>query len=92
MVVTRYTAVRALVIWLWFVALLTAIGGAVAAYQAADGIGGAGQTLLAIVGAVAAATPFLAIIAFLNLAVEMAQGVTWITGFLHDRDPDESEP
>jgi hypothetical protein len=89
MVVTRYTVIRALVVWLWIVAFASGIGGAVAAYYAADGIGGAGQTLLAIVGAIAAATPFLAIIAFLNLATEVAQGVTWITAFLHDHDPEE---
>jgi hypothetical protein len=89
MIITRYTVIRALVAWLWVVAIASGIGGGVGAYYAADGIGGAGQTLLSIVGAIAAATPFLAIIAFLNLAVEVAQGVTWITAFLHDHDPGE---
>jgi hypothetical protein len=83
MAISRYAFVRALSAWLWFVALAIALGGASLTYALADGTGSL-QVPLALIGAIALATPYLTIIVFMKLASETAQGVTWITGFLHD--------
>jgi hypothetical protein len=88
MVVSRYTFVSVLIAWLWVVAVAAGIGAGVGTYYLArDEFGGAGATFLAVVGGVAAATPYLTVIAFGILLSEAAQGVTWIAGFLHDHDP-----
>jgi hypothetical protein len=84
MTISRYAFVRALSAWLWFVALAIGLGGAFLTYYAADGTGGA-RIAITLIGAIASATPYLAIIVFMKLASEAAQGVTWITGFLHDQ-------
>jgi hypothetical protein len=87
----RFTLVRWLIGWLWFVALAAGIGAGIGTYYLARDLGGAGATALALVGAIAAATPYLTIIAMLVLLSEAAVGVTWITGFLHDHDPAEED-
>jgi hypothetical protein len=79
MAISRYAFVRALSAWLWFVALAIALGGASLTYALAEGTGS-----LQVIGAIGLATPYLTIIVFMKLASETAQGVTWITGFLHD--------
>ena len=83
MAISRYAFVRALSAWLWFVAGVIGLAGAIVTYYAADGTGGA-RIALTVIGAIGAATPYLALIVFMKLASETAQGVTWITGFLHD--------
>jgi hypothetical protein len=42
----------------------------------------------AVVGALLNATIFLVVIAFLNLALEVAEEVNWITTFLYDQAED----
>jgi hypothetical protein len=84
MAISRYAFVRALSAWLWFVALAIGLGGAILTYYAADGTGNA-RIAITLIGAIASATPYLALIVFMKLASETAQGVTWITGFLHDQ-------
>jgi hypothetical protein len=84
MAISRYALVRALSAWLWFVALAIGLGGASLTYSLADGTGSL-QVPLAVIGAIALATPYLTIIVFMKLSSETAQGVTWITGFLHDQ-------
>jgi hypothetical protein len=84
MAISRYAFVRALSAWLWFVALVIGLGGAILTYHAADGTGNA-RIAITVIGAIGAATPYLALIVFMKLASETAQGVTWITGFLHDQ-------
>jgi len=82
----RYAWIRLLVGWLWFVAVAAGVGGGIGIYYAARSLGGAGATFLAIVSGFVYATPFLGVIAFLNMTEEIAQGVTWITAFLHDHE------
>jgi hypothetical protein len=82
----RYTLVRWLIGWLWF-AVAAGIGAGIGVYYLARDLGGAGATALALVGGVAAATPYLTVIAMLVFLSEAAVGVTWITGFLEDHDP-----
>jgi hypothetical protein len=77
----RHTFVRGLTVWLVFVALASGAGGAIVAYSVLDGIGSA-RLAITLIAAVAAATPYLGVIAFLMLVSEVAQGVTWISGFL----------
>jgi hypothetical protein len=93
-VFSRYTAIRVLTIWLWIVSVAAGIGGGIGIYYAARDVGGAGATALGILGGLAVATPYLALIAFITMTTETAQGVTWITSFLHDHDPaaDSEEP
>lgn len=77
----RHTFVRGLTVWLVFVALATGVGVAIALYSALDGMGSA-RLPITLIAAVATATPYLGVIAFLLLVSEVAQGVTWISGFL----------
>jgi hypothetical protein len=84
MAISRFAFVRALTAWLWFVALAIGLAGAALTYSVADGTGSL-QVPIALAGAIGFATPYLSIIVFMKLASETAQGVTWITGFLHDQ-------
>ena len=84
MAISRFAFVRALTAWLWFVALAIGLAGAALTYSVADGTGSL-QVPIALAGAIGFATPYLSIIVFMKLASEAAQGVTWITGFLHDQ-------
>jgi hypothetical protein len=84
MAISRYAFVRALTAWLWFVALAIGLAGASLTYYVADGTGSL-QVPIALAGAIGFATPYLSTIVFMKLASEAAQGVTWITAFLHDQ-------
>lgn len=84
MAISRFAFVRALTAWLWFVALAIGLAGAALTYYVADGTGTL-QVPIALAGAIGFATPYLSLIVFMKLASEAAQGVTWITGFLHDQ-------
>jgi hypothetical protein len=79
--------VRGLTVWLVFVALATGVGVAIALYSALEFTGSA-RLAITLIAALAAATPYLGVVAFLLLVSEAAQGVTWISGFLQSTRSD----
>ena len=81
------TFVSGLTVWLVFVALLACIGGGLITYYACDGLfHGTPRMAVTLIGAVGAATPYLAVVAFMGLASEAAQGVTWVANFMHEQN------
>ena len=76
--------VSALSVGFVFAALAAGAGGAIAGYSLGEGLG-SGRMAFAVLVAIIAAMPYLVIVAFLDLASEAAQGVTWIATFLHER-------
>jgi hypothetical protein len=81
----RRSFVSVLTICFVFVALAAGAGGGILTYALSDGLRN-GRVLLSVVGGVVAAMPYLAVVAFMDLASEAAQGVTWIATFLHEQD------
>jgi hypothetical protein len=81
----RRSFVSVLTICFVFVALAAGAGGGILTYALSDGLRN-GRVLLSLVGGVVAAMPYLAVVAFMDLASEAAQGVTWIATFLHEQD------
>jgi len=81
----RRSFVSVLTICFVFVALAAGAGGGILTYTLSDGLRN-GRVLLSLVGGVVAAMPYLAVVAFMDLASEAAQGVTWIATFLHEQD------
>ena len=45
----------------------------------------------AVLGAILVATPYLVVIAFLSLILEIAEGVYWTTNYLYDRLEENDE-
>jgi hypothetical protein len=76
--------VSALSVGFVFAALAAGAGGAIVGYSLGEGLGG-GRMAVALLVAIIAAMPYLVVVAFLDLASEAAQGVTWIATFLYER-------
>jgi hypothetical protein len=80
----RYSAIRALRAWLWLIAVVVALAGGVVGFVLAYDAASTRWQILAgigagVVGALLYATIFLVLIAFLSLALELAEALNWIT-------------
>lgn len=91
----RYVFIRVLRGWLWGVAAVVAFSGGSLGYALAHDQATHSKVLAGILGAIsgalASASVFLVLIAFLSLALEIAQSATWIASFLYDQLEDEDE-
>jgi hypothetical protein len=90
----RYSAIRALRAWLWLIAVVVALAGGVVGFVLAYDAASTRWQILAgigagVVGALLYATIFLVLIAFLSLALELAEAVNWITTFLFNHVDEE---
>ena len=78
----RYAAIRTLRTWLWLIGAVAAVAGGVTGFAIVfDGVDdeyAITASGAAVIGAILVATPYLVVIAFLSLILEIAEGVAWI--------------
>ena len=86
----QHSAIRALRAWLWLITVVLALAGGIVGFVIAYDAATTRWQILAgigagVVGALLYATIFLLLIAFLSLALELAEAVNWITTFLFNQ-------
>ena len=92
----RYTLIRTLRTWLWLIVAVAALAGSITGfalfYDRSEGdYAIAAASGAAVLGAILVATPYLVVIAFLSLILEIAEGVYWTTNYLYDRLEENDE-